>query len=256
MSVSARIEGRVAWLTLERAEQMNALDVGMLLSLEERLLGFEIDPDVRVLVVTGSGTVFCAGADLKSVTRPVQAGEPDFLDHAARVFGLLRRYPKPVVAAVNGIAMAGGLELALCCDLIVAAESARIGDAHANFGVFPGAGGAAVLPRKLPLNIAKFLLFTGETVAASMLAAHGLVNEVVPDAELAARVQALAEKIATQSPLVLRKMKRVANASADKSEVDALAAELLELRDHMRSHDFAEGLAAFAEKRKPVFAGR
>ncbi len=256
MSVSLRIDGPVAWLALERPEQMNALNAPALKALEAHLRGLDSDAAVRVLAITGSGKAFCAGADLKAVTGATEAGEPDFLDHAARVFDLLRSYPKPVIAAVNGIAMAGGLELALCCDLIIAAESARIGDAHANFGVFPGAGGAAVLPRKLPLNVAKFLLFTGETVPAAMLAAHGLVNEVVPDAGLAARVQALGETIAQKSPLVLRKMKRVANQTADKAQADALRQELLELRDHMRSYDFAEGLAAFSQKRKPVFQGR
>lgn len=256
MSVSSRIDGHLAWLTLERPEQMNALDVEMLLLLEGRLNALRADAEVRVLILTGSGKAFCAGADLKAVTRATAPGEPDFLDHAARVFGSLRHFPKPVIAAINGVTMAGGLELALCCDVILAAESARIADAHANFGVFPGAGGAAVLPRRLPLNIAKFLLFTGDALPAAVLAAHGLVNEVVADADLAARAQALGEKIAGKSPLVLRKMKRVANASADKAEADALHQELLELRDHMRSRDFAEGLTAFSEKRRPIFEGR
>lgn len=256
MSVSLQIKGQVAWITLERPDQMNALNREALSALEEKLEVVRSDENIRVLILTGSGKAFCAGADLKAVTKPSVPGEPDFLDMAARVFGLLRRLPKPVIAAVNGVAMAGGLELALCCDLMIAAESAKIGDAHANFGVFPGGGGAAVLPRRLPLNIAKQLLFTGDTLPASVLAAHGLVNRVVADAELAAAVQALAEKIATKSPLVLRRMKRVANAAGDKAEGDALKEELLELRDHMRSYDFSEGLKAFAEKRKPLFEGR
>jgi enoyl-CoA hydratase/carnithine racemase len=256
MTVSLQTNGPLAWIRLERPEQMNALNREALLELERRLAEVGSDETVRVLVITGSGKAFCAGADLKAVTGPSEPGEADFLDVAARVFAVLRHHPKPVIAAVNGLAMAGGLELALCCDLIVAAQSARIGDAHANFGVFPGGGGAAVLPRRLPLNIAKQLLFTGDTLPASALTAHGLVNEVVADAELEPAVQALGEKIAAKSPLVLARMKRVANAAADKAQADALREELLELRDHMRSWDFAEGLRAFAEKRKPAFEGR
>jgi len=256
MAISYRTEGAVAWIRLARPEQMNALDRDTLLALEERLDEIAAEPAVRVLVVTGAGKAFCAGADLKGVLAQVAPGEPDFLDIAARVFKKLRHLPKPVVAAINGLAMAGGLELALCCDLIIAAVSARIGDAHANFGVFPGGGGAAVLSTRLPLNIAKQLLFTGDTMPASELAAHGLVNQVTPDGELKAAVQTLAEKIAGKSPLVLTRMKRVANGAADKAQEDALKEELLELRDHTRSYDFAEGLKAFAEKRIPAFEGR
>ena len=235
---------------------MNALNRETLRALERHLGDVRGNDSVRVVALTGAGTAFCAGADLKAVAGPASSDEDDFLDEIARVFALLRDLPKPVIAAVNGLALAGGLELALCCDLIVAAESARMGDAHANFGVFPGAGGAAVLPRRIPLNIAKQLLFTGETLPASVLAAHGLVNQVVPDSELVSAVQALGEQIASKSPLVLARMKRVANFAADLTQAEALREELLELREHMLSRDFAEGLAAFAEKRTPVFEGR
>ena len=167
-----------------------------------------------------------------------------------------RDFPKPVIAALNGITMAGGLETAMCADLVVAAESARIGDAHANFGVYPGAGGAAVLPRIVPHNVAKYLLFTGRTLSAQEMKNYGFVNEVVADGELQEAAQALALHIAEKSPIALRRMKSVANAAADKTRDDALRHEMYEFRKHQRSWDMQEGLAAFAEKRKPRFQGR
>jgi enoyl-CoA hydratase/carnithine racemase len=160
-----------------------------------------------------------------------------------------------VIAAVNGLAIAGGMELVLACDLVLAADTARLGDAHANFGVFPGAGGAAILPRKLPANVAKFLLFTGDTLSAADMKGFGLVNEVVAPEQLIEAAQKLGEKLAEKSPAVLRRMKRVANETSDKSLDDALRDELLELRTHLRSYDMQEGLRAFLEKRKPDFKG-
>lgn len=247
--------GAVGWLTMDRPGAMNSLSREMVSGLSAQLKLWHDDPGIRVVVLTGNGRAFCAGADLKEVAAPVAAGEPDFIDVAVEFFDTLRAFPKPVIAAVNGLAVAGGLEVVLACDLVVAAESARLGDAHSNFGVFPGAGGAAVLPRKLPVNVARYLLFTGDTFSAAEMQRLGLVNEVAPDAELCARAQALAERLAAKSPLVLARMKQVAAEAADKPVADALRHELLAFRNHQRSHDMQEGLRAFAEKRAPDFKG-
>jgi enoyl-CoA hydratase/carnithine racemase len=255
MVVLSEIRGSVGWLTLNRPEAMNALNREMAVELGAHLARLQEEPAVRVVVLTANGRAFCAGADLKSVTKPVEPGEEDMLDLAARVFAQLRHLPKPVIAAVNGLAIAGGMELVLACDLVLAADTARLGDAHANFGVFPGAGGAAILPRKLPANVAKFLLFTGDTLSAADMKGFGLVNEVVAPEQLIEAAQKLGEKLAEKSPAVLRRMKRVANETSDKSLDDALRDELLELRTHLRSYDMQEGLRAFLEKRKPDFKG-
>jgi enoyl-CoA hydratase/carnithine racemase len=255
MSYSQSKKGAVGWITLERPKAMNALSRDMIEGMTATLQAWRDDAEVRAVVLTGTGPAFCAGADLKTASAVVGPGEKDFLDCIVTFFDTLRAFPKPTIAAVNGMTLAGGLEAVLACDIVIAARSARLGDGHSNFGVFPGGGGAAILPRKLPANVAKYLLFTGDAISAEEMKAHGLVNEVVADAELADRAQALGEKLAGKSPLVLARMKRVANEAADKSTADALRHELLELRDHQRSWDIQEGLRAFVEKRAPQFKG-
>jgi len=250
--------GPVTRLTLNRPKAMNSLNLALLAELETHLVALAANDAARVLVLTGAGHAFCAGADLKEILagRDLAPGEADFLDRANVVFGLLRDFPKPVIAALNGVTMAGGLELAMCADIVVAAESATIADAHANFGVFPGAGGAAVLPRLVPLNMAMYLLLTGKSLSAADMKACGLVGEVHADAALADASVALAQHIAAKSPSALRRMKAVARFTADKSRDDALLHEQAMLREHLRSFDFAEGLQAFGEKRAPRFQGR
>lgn len=252
------VNDAVARLTLNRPKAMNSLNLAIMAELDRRLIELAADDAVRVVILTGAGPAFCAGADLKEVleSQKLAPGEADFLDRGNVTFGRLRNFPKPLIAALNGITMAGGLELAMCADIVVAAESATIADAHANFGVYPGAGGAAVLPRLIPLNMAMYLLFTGKSLSAAEMKACGLVCEVHPDAELAEAALKLARQIAKKSPVALRRMKEVARASADKSRDDALQHEQVMLRQHMRSADFHEGLKSFAEKRAPKFQGR
>lgn len=250
--------GAVARLTLNRPKAMNSLNLAMQAELKRHLEQIVARDDLRVVVLTGRGAAFCAGADLREVLagQSLPPGEADFLDLASMVFGLLRNLPKPVIAALNGVTMAGGLELAMCADLIVAAQSATIADAHANYGVYPGAGGAAILPRLIPLNMAMYLLLTGKSLSAAEMKACGLVCEVHPDEQLADAALALAQQIATKSPIALRRMKEVARSSADKSREDALLHEQVMLRQHLRSADMQEGLRAFAEKRSPNFVGK
>lgn len=250
--------GSVARLTLNRPKAMNSLNMALIAEIDRTLQALAADDAIRVVVLTGAGPAFCAGADLKEVlaTQNLPAGELDFLDRGNLMFQRLRNFPKPLIAALNGITMAGGLEMAMCADIIIAAESATIADAHANFGVYPGAGGAAILPRLIPLNMAMYLLLTGKSLSAAEMKGYGLVCEVHPDADFADAVLKLANSIAKKSPIALRRIKEVARASSDKTRDDALLHEQVALRQHMRTFDFQEGLQAFAEKRAPQFQGR
>lgn len=257
--VMTDIRDGVLWVTLNRPEAMNALTPDVLTGVNDALDRAESDEAIRVVVLSGAGRAFCAGADLKFVRSASALGPTStdaFLRNVLRTMERLERLPMPVIAAVNGLALAGGLELLLCCDLVVAARSAKLGDAHANYGLLPGGGGSVRLPRKIGPTRAKYLLFTGEFVAADELVASGLVNLVVDDTELIPAAQSLAARVATKSPLGLRRMKQLVNDGLDQPAETALRLELLASEVHAHSEDMREGLAAFAEKRKPVFRGR
>lgn len=251
-------DGAVQWLCLNRPDVLNALDTDLLTQLRVALEAATADPGVRVIALTGAGRAFSAGGDLKFVLGEVNDGGdgPDGVAASVETFAALRTCPKPVVAAVNGAAIAGGFELLLHCDVIFAAESATFADGHAKYGLLPGGGGAAVLPRRVGLQRAKALLFSGDALPASTMRDWGMVYEVVPDEQLRTTVEQYCNKLAERSPLVLSAMKEVANAALDNTEGMALRHEMLVLRNHMRSHDFHEGLTSFTEKRKPVFEGR
>ena len=255
-SITVERVAQTEWITFQRTKQMNALSSQMLDETASALDVAMQDDAVRVIAITGSGRAFCAGADLKEVAgTTIAPGERNMLDRVDSVFGTLRNGPKPVIAVVNGLAMAGGLELVMACDLVFAAQSAKMGDAHSNFGVFPGAGGAAILPNRIGLNRAKDLLFSGENVTSQQMMDWGLVNRVVADDDLRDAVQTYADKLSDKSPAVLRRMKTMANRAMNTDEQSALAEEMLHLLTHMRSWDMQEGLSAFAEKRKPKFRG-
>lgn len=252
--------GAVAWIYLNRPDAMNSMSPQMVGEIGAALDAVEADRTVRCLVITGTGRAFCAGADLKAVkSLGDQAGQEDAMRaFLAGATGLLRRIellPLPVIGAVNGLALAGGLETVMVCDLVVAADTAKFGDAHAKYGLLPGWGGSVRLPRKIGANRAKQLMYTAEHVPAATMAQWGLVNEVVPAAELENAVQALASRITDKSPLGLRRMKELVDAGLEQPIDVALRNERTMVEAHSTSHDRREGLAAFADKRKPDFNG-
>lgn len=258
--ISYERRGRGAWIRLERPEALNTLTPTLVAEFDGALDEAMVDPEVIAVVLTGAGRAFCAGADLKFLGELPEEQRnqrtAEFLEVVLRLMLRLERFAKPVVAAVNGLATGGGMELLLCCDLVIASESARLGDGHANFGLLPGGGASVRLPRKIGPTRAKYLLFTGELVPAGELIAAGLVNEVAPGGGLDTAVDRLIGKLATKSPLGLRRMKELVDDGMEQTKETALRLELLAGGLHAHSYDMNEGIAAFNGKRKPEFQGR
>ncbi len=247
-------------ITLNRPEALNSISPAMIDDLNAALDGLEDRRQLCALSITGQGRAFCAGADLKAAKARMDgadAGEvnSNFLDGLRRLLLRIEGFPVPVVAAVNGLALAGGLEMVMACDLVVAAASAKLGDAHAKYGLVPGGGSSVRLPRKIGPTRAKQLIFSGDFLPAETLMQWGLVNKVVPDGGLGAAVDELVGTLAQRSPIGLRRMKRMINDGLEQSLPAALRYELSLNALHADSHDRMEGLAAFAEKRKPAFEG-
>lgn len=248
-----------AWIRLNRPAALNTLSPELVGLFEQALDDAATSADVNAVVVIGTGRGFCAGADLKflgNLPEAERAGATAaFLQRVLELLMRLERFPKPVIGAANGIATGGGMELLLCCDLVIADERARLGDGHANYGLLPGGGASARLPRKIGPTRAKYLLFTGELLPASELRDAGLVNEIAPDGELVPAVERLVAKLANKSPLGLRRMKELVDDGLEQPRDVALRAELVAGGLHAHSYDQQEGMAAFNAKRKPVFRG-
>lgn len=249
--------GPVTWLTLNRPDAMNALDPQLLNEFDSHVRAVGDDPSVRVVVITANGRAFCAGADLKAVLGTRGDLDParllDFEQRAQATFARLADLPKPTIAALNGVTMAGGLELALHCDLVVASSRARIGDGHTNYGLLPGAGGAARLPRVIGPTRAKYLAFTGELISAEQALTMGLVVEVLPPEKFRSRIESLSSAIAVRSPSALRLFKQTIDDGLNQPLQSALRLELLATAAHLHTGDVEEGLRAFTEKRAPRF---
>jgi enoyl-CoA hydratase len=249
---------QVTTVTLNRPQQMNPLDWSTVKELGACMRALEDDPVVRVIVITGSGRAFSAGGDLKSYLS-LYKNQEDFRKFLRDLYDVLdgiERSAKVVIAAVNGHCLAGGLELMLACDLVVASEDARIGDAHLNFGQVPGGGGSQRLPRAIGVLRAKQLFFTGDWVTGAEAERIGLVNRAVPAAQLTTAVNDLAGKIITKSPAALRAIKYLVHEGMQVSLRAALELELNYVHHYATStEDAMEGLIAFAEKRQPNFKG-
>ncbi|MHB8681041.1 MAG: crotonase/enoyl-CoA hydratase family protein [Acidimicrobiales bacterium] len=253
-AVERQHKGHVEILTINRPEARNAINGDVTAAMAEALDAIAADDDCWVVVLTGAGDKsFSAGMDLKAFATGQGAGIIDANGFAS----LTRRdFPKPIIAAVNGHALAGGCEIMLSCDLVVAAAHATFGIPEVKRGLIAGAGGLIRLPRRIPRAVALELALTGDAIDAQRAYQIGLVNKVVPGEQLMDEALALAEHIADNAPLAVRYSKKVMLGSADLSEKDAWTLNDGTFAEIFTSADAIEGATAFAEKRAPKWQGK
>ncbi len=253
--VTYETQGQVAVAKLNRPDKFNCISSGLLSALSDCLDKAEADPDIRVLLLCAEGQHFCTGADLDEVEA---ASESDatlatYMDKGHDVMLRLEASAMPVVAAINGYCLAGGLELAMCADVAFVADNARLGCQHAQYGLVPGWGGTQRLPRLVGLRRALDLMFSARWLEPAEAVDWGLANRVVPADALLEEALSYAQTIARGNPEGLAAMKRLAREGAMLSVADSLKFEQKEAVPVLRSDNVAEGLSAFQERRKPNF---
>jgi enoyl-CoA hydratase/carnithine racemase len=258
MPIDVQTDGAVTLITINRTEAHNALDPDHDSALGQALARFEADPEARVAVLTGAGEKsFSAGGDLKTLIPAVRdaarAGEEPEWNFGG--FTTIDR-TKPMIAAVNGHALAGGLEMALACDIRLASPNATFGLAETKWAIIPGAGGTVRLPRAIPLGIAMEMILSGQPIDAAEAYRIGLVNRLVPLADLRSAALELAAVIASRGPLAVRAARASILTGLGLDERAALEEEHRHFLRVMRTDDALEGPRAFAERRDPTYVGR
>jgi enoyl-CoA hydratase len=253
--ILAEVKGRVALITLNRPKQLNALNPQLMQELGAALQGFDADDGVGAILLTGSGKAFAAGADI-GVMKDFDFQHAYLSNYITRDWEHIRGVRKPVIAAVAGYALGGGCELAMMCDLVIAAESARFGQPEINLGILPGSGGTQRLPRAVGKAKAMDLCLTARMMDAQEAERAGLVSRVVPDEQLMQEAMAVAEKIASYSLPVVMMVKEALNRAYESTLAEGVLFERRLFHAAFALEDQKEGMAAFVEKRKPKFKNR
>ena len=247
-TIAIHVEDAVARVTLDRPDKRNAINDDMRSELTAAFAAFDADSSVRVVVLTGAGSAFCAGGDLSASAAP----DP----HRPRIVEPLDQFSKPVIAAINGVAFGGGLELALACDLRIAATGARFALPEVRIGSLPGSGGTQRLPAVIGPSLAAQMILTGEPIDALRALAAGLVTELCEPDKLIETAMAHARTIARNAPLAVIAAKRALRVAAGTHRTDNLDFERKLFNELALSEDRNEGRRAFREKRPPVFKGK
>jgi enoyl-CoA hydratase len=252
--------GPVAWLTINKPHVKNGMGLQTMKDILAALENLENDPAILVLVIKGAGGTFCAGADFKEISAKLAAGDPtykaEFTRAADKVFLTLERFPKVAIAMVQGVCMAGGMEIAEVCDFIIAEENAKIGDGHMKTGLVPNGGASIRMPRFIGMRKAKELLYTGALISGREAEEIGLINKAVPGGRLEQEVEDLIARLVDKPPLALKAIKQLVNQGVACSLEAGVLLEHLAVEGLERTEDFQESMKAFAEKRKPVYKGR
>ena len=249
------VKESVGCMTLNRPDKFNCISTGLMNGVDAAMDAFEADNTVRVVLLTGAGKTFCTGADLDEIMAARKSREAlkAYIGRIHEVFRRLETSPLPVVVSINGLALAGGIEMMLACDVAFAAESAKIGDQHAQYGLIPGGGGTQRLPRLVGLRRALDLMYTNRWLDAVEAERWGLVNYVVADEALAEATLDYCRNLARKSRAGLAAMKQLSRQGLELSPSDGLTLEEEAVSEGLMGRDVEEGLAAFQARREPNF---
>jgi enoyl-CoA hydratase len=250
-------KGPVAWLTLNKPRVMNAMSTQTLNDINTALEDIENDPAIIVVVIRGAGGNFCTGMDRRDQALPVGPAAEETTRLADRIFKSIRKSAKITIAVIEGYCMAGGFELTLGCDFIIAEKNSKIGDGHINLpGFVPNGGSSVFLPRLIGTRKAKEMLLTGKLISGTEAEKIGLANSAVTADKLEQTVRELIDSLVEKSPIGLAHMKMLVDTTPECSEEEALALERKTVHLMGKTEDFREGLAALTEKRKPHYRGK
>jgi 2-(1,2-epoxy-1,2-dihydrophenyl)acetyl-CoA isomerase len=256
-TIQLSIEGNVAFLQLNRPQVFNSFNREMALELQSQLDHCRDNAAIRAIVITGIGKAFCAGQDLAEVSDPNGPGFKQILgEHYNPIIEKIRAIAKPIIAAVNGVAAGAGANIALCCDIVVAAESASFIQAFSKIGLIPDSGGTFFLPRMIGFQSASALMMMGDKVSASEALSMGMLYKVFPDENFREEVGKIAHYLGSMPTHGLALTKKVLNESMTNSLSEQLALEEKYQIEAGSTSDYKEGVTAFMEKRKPVFTGK
>ncbi|MBC7474757.1 MAG: enoyl-CoA hydratase [Candidatus Sericytochromatia bacterium] len=255
-TVTSKIENKICTIFLNREKSMNSINIELLSELKNLIESLRFSNEIRVIIITGTGDkAFCAGADLKERITLSELQVKQFIYEIRTTMNLIANYPKPIIAAINGVALGGGTELSLACDIRIASNTAKMGLTETKLAIIPGAGGTQRLPRLVGYGVAKELIFTGRMIDANEALSIGLINKITEPNELLSEAYKMAEMICNNAPIAVEQAKKAINRGCEVDIETGLVFESEAYQACIPTLDRLEGLKAFSEKRKPEYKG-